>query len=430
MTDSKICSFLIILCLCVNLAWAQADEERPFRTMPSASYRSPMPALHYTPASPLSLLVPSILEQPLTQYYIAQYSSPGGIAYLNAVLERGSIYLPFIIEEVRKRNLPPELTYLPVIESGFLPTARSRSGAVGLWQFMMNSISPFDIRVNEIVDERRDFLKSTRGALQKLDDNYRALGNWELALAAYNAGLGAVNRAIQRGRTNDYWELCKKKELSTETIHYVPKLIAAAYILSQPRRFGIENWQQPQQWAAIPLKRQVSLDLLAAESGVNRDLLHRLNAELLYGISPADSSYQLKVPAAQLEQINLVLEREDLRLIRYHYHVVRNGDTLWSMSRYYGTSLEIIEQHNPGIKNRYLRIGETVIIPAFRDVAPPTRQILTQNLDGQYIVQRGDTLWSLSIRYGVDPQILAEENNMELNQILREGRTLKVPIIE
>jgi membrane-bound lytic murein transglycosylase D len=376
------------------------------------------------------LLVPSILEQPLTQYYIAQYSSPGGIAYLNAVLERGSIYLPFIREEIKKRGLPPELAYLPVIESGFLPTARSRSGAVGLWQFMMNSISPFDIKVNEIVDERRDFLKATRGALQKLDENYKNLGNWELALAAYNAGLGAVSRAIQRTRVNDYWELSGRKEISNETIHYVPKFIAAAYILSQPRRFGIENWQQAQEWTVIPLKRQVSLDILAAEAGVNRELLHRLNAELLYGISPADSSYQLKVPAAQVEQINLVLEREDLRLIRYHYHVVRHGDTLWSMSRYYGTSLEIIEQHNPGIKNRYLRIGETVIIPAFRDIAPPSRPVIALNFNGQYVVQRGDTLWSLGIKYGIDPQILAEENNMQLNQILREGRTLKVPVIQ
>jgi membrane-bound lytic murein transglycosylase D len=416
--------------LCVNFAWAQADESRPLRTVPSASYRSPMPAFHSRSGNSLSLLTPSILEQPLTQYYIAQYSSPGGIAYLNAVLERGSIYLPFIMEEIKKRNLPPELAYLPVIESGFLITARSRSGAVGLWQFMMNSISPFDMRVNEIVDERRDFLKSTRGALQKLDDNYRDMGNWELALAAYNAGLGAVSRAIQRTRTNDYWELCKRRELSSETIHYVPKFIAAAYILSQPRRFGIENWQKAQEWTVIPLKRQVSLDLLAAEAGVNGELLRRMNAELLYGISPADSGYQLKVPAVHLEQINLVLEREDLRLIRYHYHVVMHGDTLWSMSRYYGTSLDIIEQHNPGVKNRYLKIGETIIIPAFRDIAPPSRPVLAYSLDGQYIVQKGDTLWSLGIKYGIDPQSLAEENNMQLNQILREGRTLKVPIIE
>jgi len=424
---SIICVFLLAFNLTGVLTQAQA-EDRPLRTTPHPSYQPLLHTQHTQSASP-SLLTSFVLEQPLTQHYIAQYSSPGGIAYLNSVLERGSIYMPFILEEIGKRNMPAELAFLPVIESSFVITARSRSGAVGLWQFMMNSISPY-MRVNEIVDERRDFLKSTIGALQKLDENYKALGSWELALAAYNSGLGSVSRSIQKTGISDYWELSSRRELKNETIHYVPKLFATAYILSQPRRFGIENWQQAQQWAAIPLRRQVSLDILAAEAGIDRELLRRLNAELLYGISPTDSGYRLKVPAVQLEQINTVLEREDLKLIRYHYHVVKNGDTLWSMSRHYGTSLDIIEQHNPGVKNRYLKIGETLIIPAFRDVAPPVRQVLTSSLDGQYTVQRGDTLWSIGIRFGVDPQVIAEENNMQLNQILREGRTLKVPIIE
>ena len=301
---------------------------------------------------------------------------------------------------------------------------------MGLWQFMMNSISPFDIKVNDIVDERRDFIKSTRGALQKLDENKKILNNWYLALAAYNCGLGAVNRSIQKTKIQDYWELCGKNEFKNETVHYIPKFLAAAYILSQPRRFGIESWPQSQEWTAIPLKRQVSLDILASEAGADRETLRRLNAELLHGISPADNSYHLKVPAALLAQINTVLERKDLQLIRYHYHLVRQGDTLWSMSRYYGTSLDLIEQHNPGISKRYLKLGETLVIPAFSDINPPERPSVTHRLDGQHIVIKGDTLWSLSIRYGIDPQVLAEENNMELNQILREGKILKVPIIE
>jgi len=421
----------------INLLWAQVqfDEDRPLRAMrPDSSFLINNSSLLISNSSLLipnsSLITPSVLEQPLTQYYIAQYSSAGGIAWLNAVLERGSLYLPFIKDEIKKRNLPPELAYLPVIESGFQITARSRSGAVGLWQFMMNSISPFDMKVNEIVDERRDIQKSTRGALQKLEENYKTLGNWELALAAYNAGLGAVSRTIQRTKVRDYWELCAKKEFKSETVNYVPKFLAVAYILSQPRRFGIDNWQLTHEWTAIPLKRQVSLDILAAEAGVNRETLRLLNAELLHGISPADNNYHLKVPAAQLLQINPVLDREDLKLIRYHYHVVRHGDTLWSMSRHYGASLDLIDQHNPGITNRYLKIGETVVIPAFGDIAPPSRPVVIYRLDGQHIVQKGETLWSLGIRYGIDPQILAEENGMELNQILREGKILKVPIIE
>jgi len=387
------------------------------------------------PVNSSSLILTShVLEQALTQYYIELYSRPAGIASLNAALERGSIYLPFIREEIRRRNLPPELAYLPVVESGFVITARSRSGAAGLWQFMMNSISPFDMRVTELIDERRDFIKSTRGALLKLEENYRALGDWYLALAAYNCGLGEVTRTVRRTGVRDYWELSGRNQFKQETLHYVPKLAAAAFILSQPRRFGVNIWQDQIEWVSIPLRRQVSLDILAQEAGIDRELLRNLNAELLHGISPA-GSYSLKVPLAQLESVTEVLEREDIRLIRYHYHVVRHGDTLWSMSRRYGASLNTIEQHNPGITNRYLRIGETVIIPAYTDATPapaPASAIPSAAavFNGSHIVARGETFWSLGRRYGVDPQALAEANGMSIDQILHVGRTLKVPIIE
>jgi membrane-bound lytic murein transglycosylase D len=419
----------------INVVWG-LEEGRPVRSVQSRSViNTQNPAMHILnssyPVSYSSLLTPSSLEKPLTRRYIAQYTSRSGIEYLNAVMERANIYMPFIMEEIAKRNLPPELAFLPVIESSFVITARSRSGAVGLWQFMMNSISPFDIRVNDFVDERRDFVKSTRGALQKLDDNYRVLGSWELALAAYNAGLGAVSRMIQRTGVRDYWELSRMGEFRQETEHYVPKLIAATYVLSQPRRFGINVWHTPFEWAAIPLPRQVSLDIVADEAGIDRELLRRLNAELLHGITPADSNYHLIVPAAHHEQVSRILEQENLRLIRFFYHVVRQGDTLWSMSRHYGTPLNVIEQYNPGITNRYLRIGETVIIPAFMDVSPPARPIVTTHaFNGTHIVARGETFWSLSRRYGTDPQSLAEANNMRLDQILHEGRSLRVPILE
>jgi len=427
------CFFLIIFFAFagLNSIQAQSDTERPLRTVPQDtslpfSY-SPFSAPRITTPS---LLTPAVLEQPLFINYISQYTSPSGIAYMNAVMDRASLYLPYIKEEVKKRNLPPELAYLPVVESNFVITAKSKSGAMGLWQFMLNSISPFDIKVNDIVDERRDFQKSTKGALQKLEDNYKTFKNWELALAAYNCGLGAMNKIVQKTKIRDYWELSKRKEIRQETIDYVPKFLAAAYILSNPRRFGIDCWQKTHKWTSIPLKRQVSLDTLAAESGADGELLRRLNAELLQGITPADRDFLLKVPTVNLKQINAVLEQKDLNLVRYHYHTVRHGDTLWSMSKYYGASVEMIEQHNPGISGRYLKIGETVIIPSFKDINPPPRPASNVRFDGKYVVKKGDTLWSLAIRYGVDPQDLAQANNMTLNQILREGITLKVPILE
>ena len=420
---------LFILFLVMSAGNALADQNRPMRQIPPSAPFSILSSVFDPPPSS-SLLSEYTLNQPLTQHYIAHYSTPGGIAYLNSVMDRAYMYMPFIKEEIIKRNLPLELAFLPVIESSFVITARSRSGAVGLWQFMLNSISPFNIKADDFIDERRDFIKSTRGALQKLDENYRTLGSWELALAAYNAGLGAITRIIQRTGVSDYWELSRMGELKGETLNYVPKLYAASYILSQPRRFGINIWQEQFEWIAIPLDRQISLDILAAESGVSREIFRLLNAELLHGISPIDKNYYLKVPKDKLEQIVQVLEREDLKLLRFHYHQVRHGDTLWSMTRHYDVTLALIEQHNPGISARYLRIGETVIIPAFKDIMPPSRPVSTGSFQGQHIVQRGDTLWSLGIRYRIDPQIIAEENGFELNSILREGRVLKVPILE
>jgi len=419
-----------------NDAPPTALNGRPLRTAStpppaSVSYSSSL-------LPPSSLLTPEALNQPLTKYYIERYSSSGGITWLNSIINNGSIYLPFVKEEIAKRGLPPELAYLPFIESGYLGTARSKSGATGLWQFMMNSIAPFNIKVNDLIDERRDFRKSTAAALQKLAENYRALEDWPLALAAYNAGLGAVSRAAKGANVNDYWLLCDKKLLRNETVHYVPKFLAVSYILSHPRRFGVDYWPQAAEWTTIKPGKQVSLDVIAQEAGLDRGLLYRLNTELLYGITPPDANYELKIPPAQMEAVAGLLAREDVGLLRYYRYQIRYGDTLSALSRHYGVSVDMIDQYNPGIKSRYLKIGETVIIPALKETGPYTGSTVAQPgalpqqgaaFAGTHLVVKGDTLWSLAIRYQVDPQVLAEENGMDFDQILSIGKALKVPIM-
>jgi membrane-bound lytic murein transglycosylase D len=346
-------------------------------------------------------------------------------------MRRGNVYLAYIKGEIARRNLPPELVYLPVIESGYDGRARSRSGAVGLWQFMLNSVEPFDLRVNGMVDERRDFMKATGAALAKLQENYRALGSWELALAAYNAGLGGVRRVVERTKIRDYWALAERNELKTETIHYVPRLLAAAYILSRPRPYGIDLWPEAVEWTEIPVGRQASLALIARESGIDRDTLELGNMELLHGVTPADGKYRLKIPLDRYPLAAAVLEREDLKLLDFHRYVVRYGDTLSVLARHYGVSLAVIAEHNPGILDRYLRIGETVRIPALRETAPYAGpETGPRSFEGAYTVKKGDTLWSLALRYGLDPGELAGANGMELDQILPEGKRLNVPIIE
>jgi membrane-bound lytic murein transglycosylase D len=349
-------------------------------------------------------------------------------------MKQGEPYLGFIRRELEQRNLPPELLYLPVIESQYLPTAVSRSGAAGLWQFMKNSIAPFDMKVNDWIDERRDFWKSTFGALKKLEENYNYFGDWGLALAAYNAGLGAVNQAVKKSGTKDYWVLSGMKQLKTETIHYVPKFLAVSYILSNFRRFGLDPvWNEDPGWTRVAAERQADLNLLAAEAGVDPAALKGANRELAYAVTPPGPGYYLKVRAEDADKVTAVLARKDLPLVNYYIHTIRSGDTLLAMALHYGVTVEQILESNPGTRAQYLKIGGKLMIPAFKDVGPYTRpESGTAGLafTGSHLVKKGETLWSIALAYKTGPEILAEANGMGLDDVLREGRVLKTPIKE
>ncbi|MDR0554687.1 MAG: LysM peptidoglycan-binding domain-containing protein [Treponema sp.] len=406
------------------------ESNRPLRWI----YAALPPRLAASARNTTALHLPSIpgIDEALTQRYIRQYASSGGLAWLTAVMQRGAPYLPFIRQEIEERNLPPELIYLPVIESGFQPAARSPSGAVGLWQFMRNSISPFDMKVTEWMDERMDFWKSTQGALRKLEENYRALGDWPLALAAYNAGMGAINRIVSGTGTMDYWQLAERKILKTESIHYVPKLLAVAYILNNPRYFGLDlNWPEAPQWARIAVDRQVDLDILAAEAGVDAAELKTMNRELSFNVTPP-SEYYLKVRVDDVENIRQVLNRPDVLLIRYYYHTIQYGDTLSALALRYGTSVAQITNANPGVEPRALKLGVRLKIPALTGVNPAKQQAVVQVpvFEGNHIVRQGETLWSIALAYDIDPLALASANGMQMNETLRIGRNLKTPILK
>jgi membrane-bound lytic murein transglycosylase D len=378
------------------------------------------------------------LDQSLTRRYLQQYSGRAGLAYLAEAMERGGPYLAFIRRELEERNMPPELVYLPVIESGFRPTAVSRSGAAGLWQFMRNSIGGYGISITDYMDERMDFWKSTQGALQKLEDNYRLLGDWPLALAAYNAGLGGITRLVKQSGIRDYWTLSERRLLKTETIHYVPKLLAVSLILSHPRRYGLApSWPEDPQWTRIKVDRSVDLDLLAEYAGVDGELLKKGNSELRHGITPPSGNHQLKAPQADVPAVLAALENTDLPLIRYHIHTIVYGDTLSALAQRYRVGVEQILGANPGTEARLLRIGGKLRIPALAGDSPPPPPAPDTGLalensglvfEGTHLVQRGETLWSIARLYQMDPRILAEANGMGLNDILREGRILKTPI--
>lgn len=380
--------------------------------------------------------IPIPWGEPSFESFRAAYLSEGGRKWLAAVMERAKPYMAYIAERVRYYGLPDELVYLPVIESEYSPKAVSKSGATGLWQFMRNSIGGYGIRIDDWVDERRDFMKSTDAALRKLADNYAAFGDWNLALAAYNSGLGAVTRALKKAdadKGRDYWALRKQGLLAAETTSYVPKFLAVVTILSYPRRNGLEvGWDGGEAWESLELRKSVDLCLLADAAGIPLSELKAGNAELRYTVTPPWTGYRIKVPSGSAEAVRTALDDPSLKLLRYYLHKVSSGDTLSAIARHYGTPQAMIVQANPGMKPDLLRLGQVIVIPALKDAAPMQAASSDDgklDFSGSYTVVKGDTLWSISLRYNVQPEVLAEKNGLSLTSVIREGMVLRVPII-
>ena len=464
-------TILILIILCVIPSFVMAEELISFILddsqsgiiIPGEIINHPVRQLrfiHPYAATPHGeapvLLTLTGLEEELTQKYIEQFLSPNGRKMLAAVVERSGPYLSFIRSEIERRGLPQELIFLPIIESAYSADAVSRSGATGLWQFMKISIGPHDMKITEWMDERRDFWKSTVAALDKLETEYKRVGSWELALAAYNAGLGTVLNALKKYPEADYWELCRLKVFKKETINYVPKLVAVSWVLSNLRLYGFDaKWPEDPQWTRIPVGRSVDLSLVAQHAGLTDFDLKKANSELIFGITPPDPSYYIKVPSEHAPSVVSVLEDPELTLIKYYFHIIRSGDTLSGIARNYGVSESQIRSSNPGLQEKFLKIGQQLIIPVLKntnagaaaarqDSAPAAVQqtaaagttvqqpaapvrLSPSAASTNHLVKRGETLWSIARAYNLNPGTLAEFNNMGLNDVLRVGSTLKIP---
>ncbi len=371
-------------------------------------------------------------DNKLVARYRNQYSTAEGLKYLSSVMRRSVPYRNFILEEIERLGAPGFLLYVPVIESGFSERAVSRSGAVGIWQFMKNSIGGYGIRINEWMDERRDPWLSSTAAIRKLMQNYEYLQDWNLALAAYNCGLGAVSRAVKKSGTSDYWKLCDKGYFKSETVNYVPKFLAIAEILSKSEELGID-WGEADQvsdYETISVSKAVDINLLAKETGENPEVLRMLNPSLHYSITPPGIKYALRIPASKKEETQALLDSGKM-LIEYYVYKIRSGDTLYALSRHYGVSVDMIEEYNPGIKPNTLKIGSNVLIPALKEVQAYKGSRNDSSLDftGTYIVKQGDTLWSIALAYNTQVETLAEKNNIEVNSVLKLGKLLKVPAL-
>lgn len=291
--------------------------------------------------------------------------------WLQTVRDRSLLYRGLIGSALAERGLPRELGFLPALESGFQEGAVSPRGAAGLWQLMRNTASPYGLRMDLWVDERRDVRKATEASLGKLSENYGIFGDWYLALAAYNCGVGRLSAIMRRNPGSDFWALRKKGVLPRETAAFVPQFLALSRILAHAGRYGLDlGWDAAPVWSVIALDRCVDLRKLARASGAPLDTLLAGNPELNFLVTPpAPYEYQLKVPVDYGDAVAAALAGSEMPLIEFRVHVVTEGDTLYGMSLRYGVGVPLIQEFNPTLAPRALRIGAKVLIP----VVPPRR---------------------------------------------------------
>ncbi|MQA91347.1 MAG: LysM peptidoglycan-binding domain-containing protein [Gemmatimonas sp.] len=324
-------------------------------------------------------------------------------------MQRGSFYADFVRQVFREEGVPTDLYYLAMIESGYVSVARSRSGAVGIWQFMPATSRESGLRVDEAVDERVDPVRSTRAAARYLRWLHGIHGDWELAVAAYNAGTGRISRGLEKYRAVDFWDLARRGDLAAETRRYLPRLYAMTIIGQDPRRFGFEPPSVGGfSFDSLHVERSIRLDDLARATGLDPARVTELNPHLLRGTTPA-GGYWVWVPAGQGQQAQRSYVAYAARLPREEAtHTVRRGDTLSGLARQYRTTAERIREVN-GLTGSLIRSGQPLRIPQGGGSAGNPSQRATRI---EHLVQPGDTLWALARRYGTTVESIAATNGI------------------
>jgi membrane-bound lytic murein transglycosylase D len=231
--------------------------------------------------------------------------------------------------------------------------------------------------------------------------------------------------------------LSEKGLLPAETINYVPKFFAISAILSSPGRYGFSlPWREPVNWTEIPLNQAVDLRILSEHSGVPYNILADGNRELHYTITPPETiPFSLKIPEEYTDQIKRTLEDKNFRLLRFYVYTISAGDTLYALAGHYGVSVGMISKYNPGLRARALRIGQTIVIPALKEVQPyispkpePAEpETDPRPYDGSYIVQKGDTLWSIARKHDTTVALLSAKNRLNRGTVIQPGQKLMVP---
>ena len=282
-------------------------------------------------------------------------------------LGRSGKYLDIMKNILRKKDVPEDIVFLSLIESGFNTHAYSIAHAAGPWQFIASTAKRYGLEIDWWKDERRDPVKSTEAAADYLKDLYGMFGSWNLAMAAYNAGEGKIMKAMRRSNADDYWDLLGTKHIRTETKEYVPKFIAASMIAANPQDFGFDEieYGKPMSYEEVEIIAPLDLSVAAKCAGTTVEEIQRLNPELRRWCTPPDAlQYTLRIPEgtqeAFLEKLAAIPEEERFTIDHY---TVRKGDTFKNIASKTGIPVQVILSLNATEKIMPLKAGSTIYLP-------------------------------------------------------------------
>jgi membrane-bound lytic murein transglycosylase D len=348
--------------------------------------------------------------------------------YVARVFGRAQRYMHHVVNEVEARGLPADLALLPIVESAFNPFAYSRSHASGLWQFIAPTGERYGLRRNYWQDQRRDVVESTRAALEYLEHlRDRFNGDWFLAIAAYNYGSGNIRRAINRNlalsRKTDFFSL----SLPAETRAYVPKLIALAKMVREPDAHGFYLPPIPDTpyFRVVPTEGPVDLRLMAELAGVDTEELHALNPAWNRWITDPEGPHRVLIPEVVAEGFTTKLAALDANSrARLAVHTVEAGESLASIAGRYKVPESFLDRVNPE-RPSDLQPGNLMWVPA-GDVSQ-LRAGLGSDLERRvHRIRSGESLWSISRRYGMTVSQLARMNHISTKAVLQPGQRLQV----
>lgn len=377
-------------------------------------------------------------------------------------INNGEEYRHHIEEIFKAHGLPKELYFVGLIESGYYLGARSHAGAQGPWQFIKGTGKRYGLQISSDIDERQDLFKASKAAAMYFKDLHNVFSSWELALAAYNAGEYGIIRRIMKHGTRDFYELSRNKQLPSETINYVPKVLAAMHVVNNAEKYGFvlprKSHRLFDRTELKPIKKNVSLKTIAHRLGVDEKLLRKLNPELKRSRTPHRyaGTYYLRVPqnkySYKLEDLqsreiatdkrpetnherNLrtaSVEEAPKKKVRKYYRVKR-GDTLISISRKFNTTpRELALANNFKSWRTRVKIGQRLKLQyeqaeesSVRKVAATPKVKVTKR-PLTYKVRRGDNLTEIARLFNLKVSKIKKANHLKRGKIL-VGQKIVLP---